>query len=364
MNNFLIGGVERLFLDLISGMCSSYDIQIISILGSGPLEPEFRKLPINIIHAGPKFLSSRKLPFKLFWIILAPMIFLRIVCILFKSKPDIVITSLLQSDVLGIFAATLCGVRRRILIQHDIQKFKWFIKKAKQIFALKLTTQIIANSQTTKNFLEAYFSVENYKIVVIENGIDFALMEEGKMETDSSRLVLGALGRLEAVKGHVYFFEALKILKEKYMLEPEVLIGGDGSQKAQLEDYKNIYRLKNINFMGFIKDVPKFLRLVDVLVVPSIEEGFGLVALEGLAAEKVIIASDIAAFRELIQEGQGILCNVEEAEKFASYIYTLMTEEKVFQTYKEKVKKWKEKSSSLYDIHRLSDRYKKIFNFS
>ena len=167
----MVGGTERLLLDIIRYFDrGKYDISIITVIGSGPLEDSFKKLGVPIYFAGS---SGKKLPSKLYWILIAPITLIRITRFLFKSKPDVVISSLLQADILGMTASKIACVKKRILIQHDAIKFTKHTFFIKQIFAIKFATSIIAISETVKNFLIDYFKVDNTKITVIFNGIDY-----------------------------------------------------------------------------------------------------------------------------------------------------------------------------------------------
>jgi len=104
-NNFLIGGTERMLLDVLKNLDrNNFDINIITILGSGPMEEDFRDLGCSIFFAG-----SKKYPpsffLKLIWILCIPFILLRLIVFLRKINPDTIITSLYQSDILGYLAS-------------------------------------------------------------------------------------------------------------------------------------------------------------------------------------------------------------------------------------------------------------------
>src|SRR3989338_8934108 len=161
MNNFWVGGVERLLSDLTKTLSATHDVQVVTVLGSGLMESEFC-VPVH--HTSPVVFADKKLYFKFFWLMAAPVTFIRLVIFFNKVKPDIVITSIYQADVLGVLGAYICGVKKRVVIQHDVQKFGFFRKKFKFLFSLNLATDIIAVSNTVGDFLASYWHIPPSKI--------------------------------------------------------------------------------------------------------------------------------------------------------------------------------------------------------
>src|SRR5680860_751753 len=126
LNNFLIGGTERVLLEIIKNLDrDKFEINIITVFGSGLIEVEFKKLGIPIFFAGPKKYSSSLL-FKIIWVLCIPFILLRLIVFLKKIKPGIIITSLYQSDILGSWASFGLDTKL-VFIQHDIIKINQII---------------------------------------------------------------------------------------------------------------------------------------------------------------------------------------------------------------------------------------------
>lgn len=332
------------------------------MLGSGPLEASFRELGIPIYFAGIKLPSSKRLPFKLYWFFLAPITLIRITLFLLKSKPDVVITSLYQADVLGMIASNIIGVKKRILIQHDIVKFGSLIRIVKKIFALNFATKIISISETVKGFLVDYFEVKSEKITTIYNGINYNHFEKGrKLIPDFNSPVIGVVGRLEDVKGHIYLLEALKIIKEKYNLSPPVLLAGDGSLRTELEKYAKTNHLDSVKFLGNISNVSNFLSQIDALIVPSLNEGFGLVVLEGMVSGKVVIASDIKVMQELIKDNEtGLLFESKNALSLADILLIVLKNKEFCDKLQKNTLSFVEKNKKLFDICEVSNTYQNL----
>jgi glycosyltransferase involved in cell wall biosynthesis len=356
-NNFLVGGTERVLLEILNNLDRSrFKVNIITILGSGPMEPKFRKLEFPIFFVGPKKYSSSLL-FKVIWILSAPFILLRIIVFLRKINPDVVITSLYQADILGIFSAWLSGVKRRIIIHHDVVRINPIIRWLK-IRVLKKTNKIIAISNEVKIFLIEYFKVPASKIEVIYNAIDFErFLCFQKLDQDWEP-VFGIIARLDKIKGHIYILEALKKIKSERVKLPAFIFVGDGPERKNLEIFAEENGLTNIKFVGEVLEIGKYLKQMDVFVLPSLSEGLGISLIEALVAKKLIIASNTGGIKELIKHNKtGILvepANVDDLYKAMKWVLKNKNE-----ALKLRIAsfEWINKNRHLFDIKDVSKRY-------
>jgi len=344
-NNFLIGGTERMLLDVLKNLDrNKFDINIITILGSGPMEEEFKQLGSSIFFAG-----SKKYPLsfflKLIWILCIPFIFLRLIVFLRKINPDTIITSLYQSDILG-YLASFGLDTKLVAIQHDVVKIKPIID------------QIIAISDEVKEFLIEYFKVSDSKIEVIYNGIDFDKFLSFQKPDKNWEPVFGTIARLDKIKGHIYILKALKKLKSKGIKLPEFIFVGDGSERENLEYFAKENNLLNVKFVGEVLNVGQYLKQIDVFVFPSLSEGLGIAIIEALVARKLIIASNIGGIKELIKDNKtGILiepANVDDLYKAIKW--TLENKEEAIKLRNESFD-WVNENRQLFDIKDVSKRY-------
>ena len=77
-------------------------------------------------------------------------------------------------------------------------------------------------------------------------------------------------------------------------------------------------------FMGYRTDIPNILPLIDILVNPSNEEGFGISLLEGMAMEKPVIATSVGGIKEIVENGvTGILIPSRDQQQFATAVIEL-----------------------------------------
>jgi len=293
---------------------------------------------------------------------MAPVTLVSLIFILRRLQPVTVVTSLYQADVVGMLAASLVRVCQRIVIQHDVQQFGWLGRWGKRRWSLPLATQVVAVSQTVADFLHIYFAVPQQKTWVIPNGVDTLRWSVGIRRLEPQQLpVVGMVGRLEPIKGAKYFLEALNILQQEWQLAPTAKLIGDGSLRSSLESYAASHGLTRVEFRGFARDVARAIAPIDILIVPSLAEGFGLVVLEGMAARKVIIAADLPAVRELIQDRiNGYLFPVGDSRVLAERLRDLLIHPQTIPQIVSQLDRWWVERGTAYDISTVVDQYQAL----
>ncbi|MBN2585369.1 glycosyltransferase family 4 protein [Patescibacteria group bacterium] len=364
INTFMVGGVERLVLDIITHLDrDQWEPQVVTVLGGGPLLPDFQRLGIPIEFVGPQRYVAGSILYQLYWLVSLPAIMGRLTRALKRHGSSVVVTSLYHADIVGMLVAASLKVPQRVVIHHDIEKLPWLIAWTKRRLALPRATRVVANSQTVQAFLQNYFKVPAQKMVVIPNGININRFVAGSKLTDKANLMVGMIGRLEPIKGAADFVLALIKLKEHIggQAIPALLAGG-GSVQDQLKAVAQANGL-NLRFMGEVTDVVPVLREIDILVVPSLAEGFGLVVLEGLVARKLIVASDLPAIRELITDGQnGLLFPAGDSAALASQLQRLLSDSLLRQQISTGVVQWLSQKSAEYDIGQVARRYQELWS--
>lgn len=116
-------------------------------------------------------------------------------------------------------------------------------------------------------------------------------------------VVIGAMGRFVKKKGFDIFIRALADLKEKGI--PFIaILGGAGEEENNLKTLALDLQLdKNLTFIGWVQDKDKFFHDIDLFVLPSIHEPFGIILLEALSRKKPIITTDAEGPVEIVQDG-------------------------------------------------------------
>ncbi|MFA5270087.1 MAG: glycosyltransferase family 4 protein [Patescibacteria group bacterium] len=362
INNLVVGGVERFTRDVLPHLDrDQLDIFVVTVWGSGSLSTVYQSLNVPIYWAGGKIWYSSKNPLlKPYFVIVSPFTFIRLLLILHRLRPDVVMTCLTQADIMGITAAYLSGVPRRIIRQADVKPLGRIVRWLKQNLAIRLSTKIIANSLATKQFVESYFRVSEEKVIPIPNGVDLAHFQINRPLSPEDPVV-GFLGRLEEIKGAAVFLAGIKLLRDQWGVSPRVVIYGDGSLRSELQQYVETHKLTTVKFMGEVADPVLALTEIDVLVVPSLSEGFGLVTLEGLVSGRAVVASDLPVMRDLIISGQnGILFPVSDASQLASQLADLLQQPEKIRQLQQRAADWSVTNGIAYNIVNTAKRYQSV----
>lgn len=148
------------------------------------------------------------------------------------------------------------------------------------------------------------------RMVTVYNGIDLRRFRPSisgeAMESEPVRLL--AVGRLQPEKDFACLVNAVEILKH-YPGVPDFIleIAGEGPERASIEGMVHSRGLeKCVKLLGVRNDIPRLMQKADIFVLSSAWEGFGLVAAEAMACEKVVVATDCGGVREVL-DGHGIL---------------------------------------------------------
>jgi glycosyltransferase involved in cell wall biosynthesis len=178
------------------------------------------------------------------------------------------------------------------------------------------------------------------KLIVICNGIESEPFITATHDDSRERLrrnwgfsddhiLIGGTGRLSAQKDNGSLIEAMTHLRS---LIPNaafsLLLAGEGPEREKLEKMVESLDLGGqVQFIGFVKDIPAFLAALDVFVSASLWEGMSISILESMAAARPIVATAILPNAELIQHEQnGLLVDPRAPRQIAQAIARFILE--------------------------------------
>jgi len=174
--------------------------------------------------------------------------------------------------------------------------------------------RVIVCSESMKNEICDHFDIPSEKVDIIPNAIDVTKyktsVDRGAVRQRygvgySNKLIL-CVGRLVPQKGVEYFIRAIPTIANNYP-EAKYIIVGEGWSRDKLEaEARATGHSDKIHFTGFAsdKDVIELMTSADVLIVPSIYEPFGIVALEGMATGVPVVASKVGGLAEVIDHDE------------------------------------------------------------
>lgn len=205
------------------------------------------------------------------------------------------------------------------------------------------------------------------KIVAIQNGIDV----ENFINDDSSELekklpqnkfLIAFMGRFMPEKGFQYIIDVAEILSKKGNDKDFkiVVIGGFG---GFIREYKKEISKRKLDdfftFLGFTKNVHQLLKMVHLVLIPSLGEACPLVPMESLVSGTPVIAFACIGLREVLEETPGILVPVRDVETMVNEIIRV---KKDYQNVKYIFKNFVPKAKKRYDSSITANKLQKLYN--
>lgn len=238
------------------------------------------------------------------------------------------------------------------------------IHKAIFKFNLAKADRICSTSHIMKEEIKKY---TNKEIVIIPFGIDLNVFKPlpAPHIFKENDIVVGTVKALEKKYGIEYLIEAFSILRKRVGEYPlKLMIVGKGSLEARLKAKVKSLGIENETvFTGFIlpSEIPFYQNALSIAVFPSIDnsESFGVAAVEAMACEKPVIASDVGGLPEVIENNvTGLLVPPTNTEELAQAMEILVRDEqlriKLGKQGRERVKKlynWKDNLDSMIRIY-------------
>lgn len=328
ISNVSLGGAQLLLFDIINYLRHKEDLEITTIIiNSGEFLKMFDEYGIKYIDLKEKGLINFN-------------IFLKLKKILKEMKPDIVHTHLLHADFYGRIAAKQAGVPIIYSTCHnysfhntgsDVNKssvmnlFDNFVisySKSNLVAISEIVEQYLINrNKSFKKITEVIYNgvniaKEQFKLTNIEI-INFR--KEHNISSDD--FVITIPGRLEIQKGHSFFLDSIKdFLKEKKNVK--VLLLGEGRLKSEIDlQIKENDLSEYVYMLGFHTEIEKFVEISDLICVPSLWEGFGLVIVEAIIKKKIVLATNVGGIPEIIEDGKtGFLFELNNKKSFLEKI--------------------------------------------
>ncbi len=238
----------------------------------------------------------------------------RIYSLLKISSFDLVHTHGYFADICALPVAKMLGI-------NSVSTCHGFIGNDRKLrfynmldrLSLRLSKGIITVSEDIMESLTTS-GIKKHRIKVIQNAISQPC-EVTKVQTrrnksskslslDSSKFVIGYIGRLSEEKGVKYLIEAASILRDKNV-DFKLIVVGDGPERAELENLVKERSLEEqVVFVGFQTDVATWLTTFDVFVLPSLTEGTPMALLEAMSMGIPVIATAVGGVPKVLSDGK------------------------------------------------------------
>lgn len=257
-----------------------------------------------------------------------------------KEGYDIVQTNLIHADLWGALLRSFTklpfklvsvkhgydeGFQKRNGFDHKRLTKDRFFRISK--YANSKMDRSAAISEGLADLLVKGSLIPRDKMDVIHYGFDF---KDKKLSANISIYRYGhpqliIVGRLIPVKQHSLVIQVLPALIKKYPELKLVLVGAGELEEPLKKQVQENNLGEAVIFAGFQSDIHDFIAASDLMLVPSSAEGFGVVILESWHNKVPVIAFDVAAPNEIIDDGvNGFLVKPFDMNKMAEKIMQLL----------------------------------------
>jgi glycosyltransferase involved in cell wall biosynthesis len=323
-----IAGAERHLLMLLSGLrARGVDAQIVLLVEPRrPMdvfieEATARGIPVGRVainhHLDPSLFSKLRRAFR-------------------EMQPDIVHTHLLHADLYGIPAARLARVPVVVTSRHNDNAFRRRLPMRLVNRALwQMSDAGISASEAVRRFSISIEGASPDKVRTIYYGLErtpndalrqtqrAAMRAELGVGPDTP--VVGMVSRLVEQKGVQYGLEAFARVADNFP-DARLVISGDGALRRRLEaEAKTLGIADRVHFLGWRTDALTVFAGLDIFLMPSLWEGFGLVLLEAMSQRLPVIASEVSAIPEVVADGTtGLLAPPRDVNRLAAALRSLL----------------------------------------
>ncbi len=251
-----------------------------------------------------------------------PVAFMRVCAYLARHRPMLLHTHLVHADVYGQLAGLVARVPLRFSTKHGFNEFR-----EGRLFAFADRTVAsmahvhIAISRGLARYLADTEGFDEQGFEIVHYGIS-PRGDPPPYPANGPRLL--CVGRLIPIKGHVVLLRALAQARRQVPgLTLEV--AGRGPLQPALKTLAEELGIADaVRFLGFVSPIQDAVDRASIVVVPSLGEGFGMVALEAMERARPVVAADIGGLADLVRHGQtGLLVPPGEAEPLADALVEL-----------------------------------------
>lgn len=266
--------------------------------------------------------------------------------------------------------------KRNYVTIHNMQHWLGGVARKINKFLSFFTDKIICVSSSVRDFIIEKDKIKPSKTLVVYNGIDtdefkpiHAIYEtrEKSFGISPGEIAIGQVGTFSIRKGHKYLLLAFSKLVKKFPELRLLFVGGYRKHEVDVSD--EIHHIidsnnlgGNVSLLETRDDVYTFYNSVDIYVMPSIVEGFGLALAEAMACEKVVVCSDIPPFREIIRDKEnGFLFRSKDVESLTGVLDHVISNYKEMDNIRQNARNTIEEK---FSYRKMIENYEDLYNIN
>lgn len=330
-----MSGGDQHFIKLLNHLARQNSVSV--CLPAGSYRKEFSSRIKRLEYFNPPGSAFiYRFNFVLFWLYIWRIV--RSVIVVWTTGHDLIITSShLFFDSFPLFFAT--GRRPLVTYIHHLvgeqnrsgwsQRITAFLEKISLKILRHKNVYCFTVSPYVAETLVSRYNFDPKKIWSTNNGLD---LDKIRQVTPSSRRYdLIYCGRLHHRKG---IFSLIKIMAELTVRQPKIKMAviGDGPEKdAFINQVKQRKLSENIQLLGYLSDQRKYslIKAAGIFILPSFEEGWGIVIAESLACGTPVVVSGLPEIREIWNQNV-LWANQLSPSSFIRQIYRLQSDQVLY----------------------------------
>ncbi len=249
-------------------------------------------------------------------------------------RPDVIQTNLFQAGIVGLFA----GKIMRIPVIHSRHHIDEHYQSGSIIhrwidrFTARNSNHVVVCSRAAKDWLTNVEGIRHDHITVINQGFNYSFLEPSSLEIQKAykelgfskdRLNIVCVARYSRAKGQEYLLLALKeLITEIPTIAVTFMGAGESNWLVELVD--ELHLGDYVKILPARIDVPACIAAADMVIHPSLADSFSQLVIEAQAVGGLLVATDIAAAREQIVDGEtGIIIQPRSYKAIAEAVLTL-----------------------------------------
>lgn len=282
-----------------------------------------------------------------------------------QNRFDVITAHVYVTHHLGRLGGIVGGASEVVSVHHNTRDNYHPVIANIERYTRDLDSVTVAVSNGVKASVQSADGSNDWQ--VIHNGIDVQQFRERTKQADTRRLKerLGIMdkypiflnvGRYSRQKSQDDIVKALGRIADSFDNPHLLLVGQRGDLETELESLVDDRGLSdNVTITGRVDDIYAYYALADVFVLSSVREGFGIVLLEAMAAGLPIVATDIPAVREVLDEEVGMLVPPNAPSQLATAMREITDSDSTFS--KDNI----EYVSANYDIETTATAYLNLY---